>query len=154
MHSPGFRFQTIAAGAVHVVLSAVDTHKALAHVVGACLATLALCERADVIPVAIELRSARTLLTITTRRPSDVELVYGVVDTLSKWVENAQLVNTALDLLVPFAVTTVSRNADDEALLQQVRHAAPCPATPHPAAPRSCPPRHVTSLTSPRCVCS
>ena len=113
--------QLLAAGVVHVILSAVETHAQSAALVNSCVRTLMLCDVNDVVDPVIELRSIETLMAIAKRNFRMPELLTNIVDLLMVWSANIDLVNIMLPTLVPFIMSIIMANASERAILVMVR---------------------------------
>jgi len=113
--------QILAAGVVHVILSAADTHRNSPTLVNSCVRTLCLCDLSDVVDAALELRSVDTFMAIAQKNVRMSEVVTNILELLMTWSTNGDLVEAMLPLLVPFVVAIVSKCVSDQAIVVTVR---------------------------------
>lgn len=113
----GVDVQLLAAGVVHVILTAIDTHNTSATLVNSCVRTLMLVDVVDVVDPVIELRSLDMLMSIAKRNLRMTEFLCNILELLMVWSANAELVNALLPSLVPFAMAVLMKNSSERGVI-------------------------------------
>ncbi len=120
------RVQLLSAGVVHVILSAIETHRKSPSMVSACVRTLPLCDINDIIPAANELRSVQMLMAIAKRNARLPEFLTNILDLFMLWSAHTEMVELLLPLIVPFSIAMISKNSGERVMILMVIAAFVC----------------------------